>query len=295
MEFFVGDIDAMLGNGYVNRRSREAADMPVIYDLSVLTMPETHPRSRVWYIAKQLKGTLERATLIVTISESVRDEISDRFGIDKNLIAVVPPGAEPLGLESESDSIDLLGLPSEYLLSVGTLEPRKNLGRLLKAHSRLTARHSDFPRLVIAGGRGWRSKEFNSLLEQQIQSGNVVVLGYVGDKALITLYRNATALIYPSLYEGFGMPVIEAMAAGCPVITSSGSGTGEAAGSAALLVDPKDVDSIEGAMSAMVDSETMRTKMSALGTERALEFSWSRTGLQLKTVVEMAVAIKAKH
>ena len=293
MEFFVGEIDAMLGNGYVNRRSRRAADIPVIYDLSVIRFPETHPNSRVWYIAKQLKGTLERATLIVTISESVRREISERFGIDEKLIWVAPPGSESLGLNSSTGSIDLRSLPDEYLLSVGTLEPRKNLARLLEAHSRLSARHQGFPPLVVAGGRGWRSEEFSTLLQSGIASGTVRLLGYVDDEALSTLYRNATALVYPSLYEGFGMPVVEALAAGCPVITSNSSGTAEAAGNAALLVDPRSIDEIENAISRLVDDEPLRLKLKALGIERALEFSWSRTGACLKRAIETAVALKS--
>lgn len=294
MEFFMGEIDAMLGNGYVNRRSRRAADIPVIYDLSVLTFPETHPKTRVWYIAKQLKGILARATLVVTISESVRTEISEYFGVDKAMICVVPPGSELLGLESNSDSIDLSRLPDDYVLSVGTLEPRKNLRRLLQAHARLRSRQPGFPRLVIAGGRGWRSEEFSNLLKQQISVGNVIMLGYVDDATLNILYRHAIALIYPSLYEGFGMPVIEAMAAGCPVVTSTGSGTAEAAGDAAILVDPTDVDDIEESIERVVNDESLRAKLSALGIQRAQAFSWSRTAECLKVAIETAVAMKGK-
>jgi len=237
---------------------------------------------------------LARATLIVTISESVRTEISEYFGFDKGLICVVPPGSELLGLESSADSIDLSGLPKDYVLSVGTLEPRKNLGRLLEAHARLRSRHSGFPRLVIAGGRGWRSEEFSNLLKQQIIAGNVMVLGYVDDATLNILYRNAMALIYPSLYEGFGMPVIEAMSAGCPVVTSNCSGTAEAAGNAAILVDPTEVDDIEESVERVVNDDSLRINLSAMGTQRAREFSWNRTAECLKMAIETAVAMKGR-
>lgn len=287
LETSLGPVDAMLGTAYVTRRTRSAAEIPVIYDLSVFKYSRTHPQLRVRYLQKRLPSVLARAALVVTISETMRREVADYFSLDPGRIAVVSPGcalsgAAPNGRDGSSD-------PEPYLLAVGTLEPRKNLGRLLAAYRRLKKRRPGAPRLVLVGGMGWRANGLNRTLGQHLDAGDVEWKGYLPEPALSELYRNAAGFVYPSLYEGFGMPVLEAMAAGCPVVTSRGTAMAEVAGDAAILTDPEDIEDMEQAIERLIDDGRLTSEMKAAGLQRAKGFTWEATARQLKEAVETAV------
>ncbi|MDZ7295973.1 MAG: glycosyltransferase family 4 protein, partial [candidate division KSB1 bacterium] len=164
-----------------------------------------------------------------------------------------------------------------YVLSVGTLQPRKNYVRLIRAFTQLTNQPTN--QLVIVGGRGWLYEE--TLAEAEKYPDRVRILGFVDDDDLPALYRNAALFVFPSLYEGFGLPVLEAMACGVPVVCSNASSLPEVAGYAALLVDPLDTDGLAAAMARVLEDPDLRRGMIARGLDQAARFTWERAAWQL--------------
>lgn len=295
---WTGKVDAALGNAFIPPKSRRSASLPVIYDLSVVKHPEMHPKQRVAYVAGQLSRVMRRASVVVTISESIRQEIAEQYKYPLDRIALAPPSWQPTTFPYQKhDGVqEELGQssPKDYFLFVGTVEPRKNILGLLTAIEALRARRPDAPRLMLVGGEGWGSSVFGERLNGAVGSGAVLRPGYVPDEQMESLYRGALGLVYPSLYEGFGMPIIEAMAAGCPVITSNISATAEAAEDAAVLVDPTDYEQIEAAMERLIDDAGLRDTLRAKGLARSRDFTWEQTARKLTEAIELAVNIKAE-
>ena len=295
---WTGRVDAALGNAFIPPKSRRSASLPVIYDLSVVKHPEMHPKQRIAYVAGQLTRVMRRATVVVTISESVRQEIAEHYGMPLERIVIAPPSWQPVAFPYEG-SIPGPSAPGEhrpdgYFLFVGTVEPRKNILGILAAIDGLRARRADAPPLLLVGGEGWGSSLFGEKLKAAIASGAVVRPGYVPDEQMESLYRRALGLVYPSLYEGFGMPIIEAMAAGCPVITSDVSATAEAAQGAALLVDPIHYEQIEHAMERLMDDAALRDSLKNKGLARSKDFTWEHTATKLKEAIELAISVEKK-
>jgi alpha-1,3-rhamnosyl/mannosyltransferase len=297
VDTWTGKVDAALGNAFIPPKSRKSASLPVIYDLSVVKHPEMHPKQRVAYVAGQLSRVMRRASVVVTISESIRQEIAGHYNYPLERIVLAPPSWQPTTFPYEKHGPGMAepgqASPKDYFLFVGTVEPRKNILGLLTAIEALRARRPDAPRLLLVGGEGWGSSVFAETLNGAVASGAVLRPGYVPDEQMESLYRGALGLVYPSLYEGFGMPIIEAMAAGCPVITSNVSATAEVANDAAFLVDPTDYEQIEEAMERLIDDAGLRDDLRAKGLTRALDFTWEQTAKKLKEAIELAVSIKA--
>jgi glycosyltransferase involved in cell wall biosynthesis len=230
-------------------RSPRVPTVLTVHDLALLHAPEAFPRWHRLYGRVGLRSVLDAADAIVAVSEFTRDEVV-AAGVPAERIRVVPNGVDeifvPDGPRHEGD----------YVLAVATLEPRKNLGRVVEAARRAGAE------LRVVGARGW---------------GGVDVTGWVGelpDAELAAAYRGARVVLYPSLYEGFGLPVLEAMACGTPVVTSARTAMEEVAGGAAVLVDPLDVDAIA---QGIADAERRREELVPAGIERASAFTWSRS------------------
>ena len=220
-----------------------------VHDLALLRYPEAFPRWHRLYGQTALRHTLQAADAIVAVSEFTRREIAALADVPTERIRVVPNGVDEM-FTTEGPAAE-----GEYALAVATLEPRKNLGRAVEA-ARLAGIE-----LRVVGARGW---------------GGVDVPGRVGeitDAELATLYRGARCVLYPSLYEGFGLPVLEAMACGTPVVTSQGTAMEEVAGGAAVLVDPLDT---AGLAAGIAEAEARRDELIPLGLERAGEFTWTR-------------------
>jgi glycosyltransferase involved in cell wall biosynthesis len=238
-----------------------------------------HPRERVAYIERHLPRALRQARRFVAISRFTAGELAREFGAAPERIDVVPlaPAAvfRPLREEAAAPVLARLGLVDRgYVLGVSTLEPRKNFDRLLTAHTRLPQQlRTRFP-LVIAGGRGWGGALGSRMAETALQAGTLRLLGYVPDDTLAALYARAAAFAFPSLYEGFGLPVLEAMAAGAPVIASATTAVGETAGDAALLVDPQDESAIAFAIAQVVDDAATAEWLRRAGFARAAQFTW---------------------
>lgn len=251
-----------------------------VHDLSHVLYPQFHPAARVDYMNLAFPQTLRRATHLITDAESVRQELVQRIGWPADRVTAVPLGVDAAFRPRDSAQLEplmqRLGLRlNEYSLFVGTIEPRKNLDRLLSAYEALPAPlRRNFP-LVVAGERGWRSAEVHARIARAESAGWLRYLAFVSQDELPKLYAGARLFVYPSLYEGFGLPVLEAMASGTAVITSNVASLPEVVGTAACLVDPKDIDQLAHALQELLQNDEIRANASAAGLARAASFTWS--------------------
>ncbi|SOC52879.1 alpha-1,3-rhamnosyl/mannosyltransferase [Chromohalobacter canadensis] len=252
-----------------------------VHDLSHMRYPEFHPRERVDFFAQGLPQSLARASRIHVVSRFTADELQSLFDIDPARIDIVPPGVSERFYAVEPAQRERVrqrhALPARYCLSVGTLEPRKNLTTLIDAFLSLpTARQHACP-LVLVGMPGWGAQRLSTAAQRALEDGRLRRLGYVDDDELPALYANATLFAYVSRYEGFGMPVIEAMAAGTPVITADATATREVAGDAALTVPPDDIGAIRDALDTLMNDPDQADRLRRAGYQRARMFSWPRS------------------
>jgi alpha-1,3-rhamnosyl/mannosyltransferase len=226
-----------------------------------------------------LEPAVTRASHIITPSRSTRDDVLKLLPVDPERVSVVPEGVDPIFAPRPANEVAArlapLGLRAgEYLLYVGTIEPRKNLLRLLQA---LDLAGATTGPLVLAGGHGWNNAAIRTAVERLARTGRVRSLGYVPDELRPVLLTGARAFVYPSLYEGFGLPPLEAMACGTPVLTSNVSSLPEVVGDAALFVNPDDVDALATGLARLWRDETLRADLRARGLAQARQFSWERT------------------
>ena len=237
---------------------------------------------------ERIRRSAESCERILTISRASKRDIVELWGIPEDTVDVVPlavdDGFSPDAERREGDDALLRRLKIEppYVLSVCTIEPRKNLDRLLQAYELIRARGSGPLRLVLTGDLGWRCDGFLRRLAESSCERDIVMTGYLPDSELAALYRNAALFAFPSLYEGFGLPILEAMSCGAPVVTSSVSSMPEVGGDCACYCDPAGVESIAGAMEAVLCDERKRRDMSVRGIERAQGFRWSATAAMVR-------------
>lgn len=254
-----------------------------VNDLSWLHHPEMHPAARIDWIERNLKRLLTQPARFVAISQFTADGLVSELGVAADRIDVVPcaPSAAFRPVTDISEYGPVLaryGLEDRgYVLSISTLEPRKNFDRLAAAHASLPAALRRRIPLAIAGGTGWGETLAAPRVASARGEGSLRLLGHVPDAELAVLTARAACFAYVSLYEGFGLPLVEAMAAGAPVVASGTTATGETAGDAALLVDPLDVDAIRDALLRVIEDATLADALRARGFVRASSFSWART------------------
>jgi glycosyltransferase involved in cell wall biosynthesis len=258
-----------------------AARVMTVHDLSLLLHPETHEPRRVRRARVRLPLMARAAATIVTPTESVRREVCERLRVEPSKVFAVAEAARecfsPMGFEETEDVRRGLGVGREFLLAVGTLEPRKNLGAALRAFEEvLRARPSSELQLVVAGGRGWMTEPLIEALEKSPARERVVLTGYVTDETLRALYSSCRAFLYLSLYEGFGLPPLEAMSCGAPVVAGRTSAVSEVTGGAARLVGSDRPEEAAAALLELLDSEAARRAASEAGLRRASDFSWRR-------------------
>jgi glycosyltransferase involved in cell wall biosynthesis len=284
LEWFVR-FDVLFAPNLVPPPSRKGRLVVTVHDLAFRRFPSTAPHgTRRWL--SRFERSLARADTVITVSEATKRDLEELYGIPPSRATVVPLGVDPnafrpASAEEVARVRARFGIDGPYLLYLGGLEPRKNLPPLLQAFAGLPA--DVRPSLVVAGsGVAWNPegpallKEAMAALPERVRS-RVRLTGYVGDTDKVALLGGAEALVYPSLYEGFGLPVIEAMACGTPVLTSDVSALPEVAGGAALLVDPRDVGSIRDGIARLLTDEPLRRRLKEAGVERASRFSWERT------------------
>jgi len=235
----------------------------------------------------QMPKAINSADHIVTDSKATSDTIQKEFSINNNDLSVIYPGVNVTENGVPVEKLQQLGISNPYFLFVGTLEPRKNLKRLLTAYSRLSFKRDIM--FVIVGAKGWGGVNISDLVTELGLTKHVCILGYVEHSILELLYANTLFLAMPSLYEGFGLPLIEAMAHGAPVLTSSNSSMPEVAGDAGLLVDALDVNSILNGLIQMIKNKELLSKLAMNAKNNAARFSWGKSTQQLVTVFENAI------
>ncbi len=257
-------------------------------DLSWHHEPSWHPAERLRWIDRYLPGTIRRARRFVAISQFTKDVVVQALGIPADRIDVVPlaPAAafRPVSAAEAAPVLARLGLQDRsYVFSISTLEPRKNFDRLLAAHLLLPPALRRQAPLVIAGGKGWGDVLARQEAEAAIRDGTVRLLGHVADSDLVALCARAAVFAYVSLYEGFGLPVVEAMATASPVLASNTTAVGEVAADAALLVDPLDETAIAAGLTRLIEDPALAETLGQAGLARAATFTWDRT---LTTLME---------
>jgi glycosyltransferase involved in cell wall biosynthesis len=228
------------------------------------------------------------AKKVFTISQSSKNDIINEYKLNPEDVIVTYPGIKPLKNQNLV-SMDILqkkfGIPKKFILFVGTIQPRKNIGALIEAFSKIAQKNKETD-LVIVGKKGWLFEPIFKL-PQKIQIENRVhFLDFVNDEDLASLYKNAICFVLPSLYEGFGLPVLEAMQRGCPVITSNVSSLPEAGGNAALYVDPKDTDDIAKKIAQLINDDKLRKDLIKKGYEHLKMFSWEKSAKETLSILE---------
>jgi glycosyltransferase involved in cell wall biosynthesis len=265
-----------------------------IYDLSFLRFPRAFNTANRIYLAATTRAAARRARRVLTISEHARRDIVRLLSVPEERVEVTYPAAEESYRPRPAQEVEAFrvarGLPEAFVFALGTLEPRKNLVGLLHAYARLNPQPKR-PPLYIAGGSGWRFGPIFDTVRQLNLVDDVHFLGFVPEDELPLWYNAARLFAFPSLYEGFGLPVLEAMACGTPVITSTAASLPEVGGKAAVLVPPNDTDRIAHEMERVLDDSQLRTEMRAAGRIQASRFNWR--SMTDKTVAAYARALGA--
>ncbi|MFZ9857632.1 MAG: glycosyltransferase family 4 protein [Roseiflexaceae bacterium] len=258
---------------------RRTRIVTTIHDLGFLAFPEAHTRFQNIYLRLTTRWAARVAHRVIAISQATADDFVRYTGVDPQRVVVIPHG-----VASEFHPNYVSPSPySRYMLYVGTLQPRKNIMRMIEAFAQANLHHDTH--LLIGGRTGWLSQPLQQRIDELGMSQRIHLLGFVPDEQLYGLMAGARAFVFPSLYEGFGMPVLEAMASGTPVITSNTSALPEVAGVSALLVNPTDVTEIATAMHQIDTDDAVYTQLRQRGLAHATSFTWTRTAAQTLDVL----------
>ena len=258
-----------------------------IYDTVFFSAPETMGDMKA---ISEYKYAAERSDLIITISESAKSDIIKHFNVDEKKIKIVTPGIDLEKYSYNYNDIELENirkkykLPEKYILYLGTIEPRKNIERIVKAFKKYKKEFNDDLKLVIVGKKGWKYENIMKLIESM--GTDIMITGYIDEEDKIPIYKFAQIFVFPSLYEGFGMPVLEAMASGTPVITSNISSMPEVAGNAGILIDPFNENEIFEAYKKILLDKKLQRKMIQKGLEQAKKFQWKKSVEILEQIYE---------
>jgi alpha-1,3-rhamnosyl/mannosyltransferase len=261
-----------------------------VHDLSVFRYPETHPRERVESFEREFLSSLARARHIITDTETVKQEIVTDFSLAPEQISVVPLGVDGVYRPRTPDELGPLariGLqPGGYALCVSTLEPRKRVSELVRAWGRLPQRMRTSTPLVLAGSKGWLSESLHEEIREGVAGGWLKHLGFVPEDTLPLLYSGAGLFIYPSIYEGFGLPPLEAMASGVPVLVPRISCFPEVCGDAVGYINPDDPDALLNSIVAALEDAEWRSDARGRGLARARSYSWDACARQTARVYQ---------
>lgn len=283
---------------HVQFTSPPFAPCPVVvsvHDLSFEHLPQTF----TWRSRKQLRLTVRRsarsAAQVIALSDYGRQDIIEKYRLDPAMVTAIPLAAsdrfEPVQAAEELQRVrQTYGIDSDYVLSVGAIQPRKNLNRLVAAYSRLRRGNpkGKLPKLVLVGKCAWLYDETLKAIKELELSDSVIVTGYVPEADLPALYSGAICFVYPSYFEGFGLPPLEAMQCGTPVIVGDRTSLPEVVGAAGLLVDPFDIDALAAAIEKVINDSDLRVELSVKGLERAKLFDWRETARKTLTIYQKA-------
>jgi len=275
------NVDVFHQPNFISARKGSFKKIVTIHDLSTKIYPEQKPFNARWYYNMYVSNTIRKADIIMAVSENTKKDIIKFYGINKNKIKVIYEGVmDYFRVISEKELLNSVrikyALPDEFIFFVGTIEPRKNLVRLLKAFSEVIKDANKNIFLVIAGYKGWLTKPFFRMLNELSISKKVLLLGYVDEEDLPALYNLAKIFVFPSIYEGFGIPPLEAMACGTPVIASNASSIPEIVGDSAILVDPYDEKILANEIMNLLKDNDWQKELSEKGLKRAKLFSWEK-------------------
>ena len=295
VEWFTGPVDIFHAPDFVLPPVQRARRVLTVHDLAFLLYPECADARLREYLMGVVPRSVRNADFVVADSTNTQNDVICLLGADPERTAVVPGAVEPRFRPASGEAIDELrarhGLPARFVLSIGMLEPRKNWQGLIQAYSQARARHGLPHQLVLAGPRGWL---WESIFEERDRSpfrNDIIFLGFVADADLPALYSAADLFAFPSFYEGFGLPPLEAMACGTPVVVSDAASLPEVTGDAAVAVPPDDVDALADALARVLLDDAVRATLRAAGLERARTFTWEAAATQLVQVYQRVAAL----
>jgi len=294
-KFFGNDADITHFFNYIVPPKVSGKTIVTVHDMVYKAFPET-VRGRTRYMLETgLKRSMKRADLIVTDSQFSKSEILKYFPQCEEKLRVVPCGVDrtrfhpvnnPVRIEETTKS---LGIDREYFLYLGTLEPRKNLRRLAVAYNEFRKGKAEYPCLVLAGGKGWLNEDLMKTIKDLDLESDIKIVSYVPEEHICTLMSGALAFVFPSIYEGFGMPPLEAMACGVPVLTTHTASLPEVVGDSALICDPYNIEQICDCLEKLYRESNLRRDLSAASLKRARMFSWENAAAILYDVYKEAL------
>jgi len=284
VEAFIGRVDIFHSPDFVLPPTR-ARTILTVHDLSFLRVPECFNANLRIYLEEAVPRSVRRADLVLADSKSTKRDLVGLLGANPARVKVVYPGVDerfcPIANGVVLEEVRTrYGLPQRFVLSLGTLQPRKNFSRLIEAYSLLVTHYLSL-KLVIVGGKGWFYDEIFAKVRELGLEGRVIFPGFIAEEDLPALYSLAELLVFPSLYEGFGLPPLEAMACGVPVVTSNTSSLPEVVGDAGLMVQPTDVEGLAEAMGHALEDRALREKMIERGLRQARKFNWEKSARRL--------------
>jgi len=252
-----------------------------VHDLSILKFPEFHPPERVTHLKDVIPKVIRRANHLITDSEFTRKELLETFQLQESRVTAIELGVQnefkPRTADETREALTRLGVPhGQYLLCVATMEPRKNILGLLEAYRKLDRDLQHRYPLVLAGHKGWNSKQIHGTLAMAVEEGWVQYLGYVSDSDLPHLFSGAAAFVFPSWYEGYGLPVLQAMASGVPCVVSNASSLPEVCEGSAKLFDPADQGALTQSLEVALNETSWRAHSARRGRELAAKRTWER-------------------
>ncbi len=252
-----------------------------VHDLVAFMFPKNHKKKAVLIERFTLKHALKNSSKIFVVSENTKNDLINRFHLPKSMMAEVPCAPNELYRnefdQKQAEHISKkYKLPKHFILGVGTLEPRKNFATLIKSYVIIKRRFPDY-KLVIVGKCGWRFHQLQRLVQEYKMEDDVLFLGYVRDHELHYIYHSAEVFVFPSLYEGFGIPPLEAMASGCPVVSSNTSSLPEVVGDAGLLIEPRNSVKIADAIISILENPNVRNMLIERGFKRSQHFNWAHS------------------
>jgi glycosyltransferase involved in cell wall biosynthesis len=291
VDLFTGPLDVFHSPDYVLPPLRQGRKVVTIHDLSFLRYPEGAEPSLRQYLSRAVPSAVRRADLVLADSENTKRDIIELLGVAAGKVEVLYPGVDERFRPLEDEELlggvsELYGLSSPFILSVGTLEPRKNLSLLFDAYVALRAAADISHKLVIVGGKGWLYEGIFDRVQELSLEEDVIFLGFVAEKNLPALYNLADVFVFPSLYEGFGLPPLEAMACGTPIIASQSSSLPEVVGGAGLMVSSEDSKALAQAMKTVLDDPALREDLAKKGLQQARKFTWPTAAQKLVTIYE---------
>ena len=300
IETFIGGVDVFYSPDFLLPPTRARRKLVTVHDLSYVRVPECFPAPLLNYLNRAVPPSVARANLILADAVSTQRDLIDVYRVPMDKIKVLYSGVDPRFLPDVSESsqarVRELTQGKPYLLSVSTIQPRKNYARLIEAfakiaNSELQIAHTPYAirhmLLVICGAKGWMFDEIFKTVERLGLQDRVIFPNFFSDEDLPALYAGATLFVYPSLYEGFGLPVVEAMACGLPVVSSNASSLPEVGGDAVLYFDPRDVDAMVDAIRRALSDESLRANLRVRGIAQAKKFSWDKSARELQSYLTM--------